>query len=357
MNDNVFNCVAASSSENSFDKNEYYVENGLAKRQKKDSKSRGKIASDQMETRNKIIADHISQLPKKMQAKLAENAVVTDMKPGKCKNKHVTKIFHTRKNTDSGSHLGDYIEQQLAEDDARNEAYEVACEEDLIEKSNEYDNEYDNEEERYQAYLEKKHLWDFPDYGMSQWDLMCLKDEVNAYEAELEANRKEGEQIWKVIYEDHKYQLDHCRTEWSPEELKTFQIKVDEYETHHGINLKSSEKMWLKYDLTKEQFDAYQEYKENCADLEAYYSEPEYANYPEYGIRLEAAIKKFKDEFDAQKVAALVAEDENDWWIDAKDAKDAKDDDDQIAYEEWCELRREQEQEDFRQEMMDDRHD
>ena len=322
MNDNVFNCVAASSSENSFDKNEYYVENGLAKRQKKDSKSRGKIASDQMETRNKIIADHISQLPKKMQAKLAENAVVTDMKPGKCKNKHVTKIFHTRKNTDSGSHLGDYIEQQLAEDDARNEAYEVACEEDLIEKSNEYDNEYDN-----------------------------------AYEAELEANRKEGEQIWKVIYEDHKYQLDHCRTEWSPEELKTFQIKVDEYETHHGINLKSSEKMWLKYDLTKEQFDAYQEYKENCADLEAYYSEPEYANYPEYGIRLEAAIKKFKDEFDAQKVAALVAEDKNDWWIDAKDAKDAKDDDDQIAYEEWCELRREQEQEDFRQEMMDDRHD
>jgi hypothetical protein len=39
-------------------------------------------------------------------------------------------------------------------------------------------------EVRYQEYLDKKYKWDFPDDMMSQYELMCLKLEIKAYEKE-----------------------------------------------------------------------------------------------------------------------------------------------------------------------------
>jgi hypothetical protein len=39
-------------------------------------------------------------------------------------------------------------------------------------------------EVRHQEYLDKKYKWDFPDDMMSQYELMCLKIEIKAYEKE-----------------------------------------------------------------------------------------------------------------------------------------------------------------------------
>jgi len=376
INDSVFNCDAASASSNSgFDKNEYYVENGLAKRQKKDNKSRSYIAAVQTEAREKLLAEKISLLPKKMQAKLAETA--TAVKPGKTKTKHVTKAFHNRQKITQDLLLEAYDEEILAEDDTHNEhivevrdeAYEKHWAQ-YIEAMKEESLQAE-EEARYQTYLGNKNLWDFPEDGMSQWDMMLLKDEIEEYEKEFAAKREESEQTWKVIYEDHKYELDYCRSDWTAKELQFFQKKVDEYEAAHGINQKCEpEEIWLEYGLTKEQYEANQEYETNCGDLAAFYLEPDYANYPDYEIRLKAAIKKYEDDWNTQRAAELVAEDNNDWWIDEKYAKEALEDDelcvaqekDETVYsepdpddmfEDWLERKKDEDMDDCRQEMRE----
>jgi hypothetical protein len=372
INNTEFNCDSASasasgnSSECDFDKNVYYVENGLVKRQKKDNKSRSQIAMNQTETREKKIADKISQLPKKMRAKLEQTAVA--VQPGKSKIAPNTKVFHNRQKLTQDDLLGAYDEECLAEDDALNEAFDEPYKNhwtNYLEAMNE--EAKNQEEERYQAYLEKKYLWDFPNNSMSQWDLMLLKDELQEYEAEFDAKYEESEQSWKVIYEDHKYELDHCRSDWTAKELEFFQEKVDEYEAAHGINQKCEpEAMWLQYGLTKEQYEANQEYEANCRDLAAYYLEPDYASQPQYGIYLESEIKRYEDEFNQQTDADAIAEDNNHWWIDQKYAKEAVDDNkswtnqtelEEETYEEWCESERErqkdQDMDDCRQEMCE----
>lgn len=366
INNTEFNCASASSSEHVFDKNVYYVENGLAKRQKKDNKSHGKIAADQTEAREKKIAEAISQLPKKMRAKLAENVEIA-VQPGKTKIACNTKIFYNRQKLTQNDLLGDYQEHCLAEDYAHNEIVDDAHTEAYDEHCANYSEvmnkeKTDEEEERYQAYLEKKFLCDFPSNSISQWDLMFLKDELQEYEAEFDAKHEEKEQAWKVIYEDHKYELGQCRSDWTAKELEFFQEKVDEYETAHSINEKlKPEAMWLEYGLTKEQYDAHQEYQANRRDLAAYYLEADYDSHPQYGIYLESEIKRYEDEFDHQIKMDAIAEDENDWWIDQKYAKEALDDESEILDQEWYEnyndRKQEQDEDNFRQEMIDDRED
>jgi len=372
INNTEFNCASASSSECVFDKNVFCVENGLAKRQKKDSKSHGKIAADQMEAREKKIAEAISQLPKKMRAKLAENVEIA-VQPGKTKIAPNTKVFHNRQKLTQTALMDDYEDHCLAEDDAHNEAIVEARDEayekhwaQYIEAMNEEAKE--QEEARYQAYLDKKYLWDFPKNNMSEWDLMFLKDELDEYDAEFDAKHQEKEQTWKVIYEDHKYELEQCRSDWTAKELEFFQEKVDEYEAAHGINQKcEGESIWLEYGLTKDQYEAHQEYLGNCGDLTAFYLEPDYASNPDYENRLKDAIKKYEDEWNAQIVTAEIAEDNNDWWMDEKYAKEAAEDDvmcisqeeletysePDVTYEDWLERKKEEEMDNCRQEMRE----
>jgi hypothetical protein len=260
-------------SECCFDKNEFYAENGLAKVYKKDRKSHSKNAANQMEERHKKIATQISQLPKKMRAKLAEQVAITTS-PGKTKNTHVTKLFHNR------NHMGQSATQ------------EVLCD------------EYDE-------------------------DLLAIKD---AYK------------------------------------------EADENKTmRHSPALNEGLLLWLSHGLTKEKYDANRVYQDDLAKLDAYYEDPDHSNHPQYGLDLEADIKKYEDAFDESMQKDAENKDNNDWWMaDHVDLKEEElefyqtwreiqhenemDDwrQETETYEDWCENKREQDMEDCRQNAIDD---
>ena len=242
--------------------NEYYLEKG----EKKDSKSRGRVAAVQAEAREKKIAEQIRQLPKKMQAKLTENTIAPVANTGKTTNSHVTKTFHSRQKTMQDLLLEEYNEEILVNEDVLKEHIDETFEKRWDEHMDAMKEEErtQEEEERYQTYLGNKYLCEFPPKGMTQWDCMLLKDEIIEYEAEIAEKHKE-----------RKY----CIFE----------------------NGEESKAIWLEYNLTKEQYEAYKEYEENCGDLAAFYLEPDYAIHPDYEFRLKTAIKKYEDEWNAQK--------------------------------------------------------
>jgi hypothetical protein len=323
INNTDDNYYAVASMNNSdYEKNEHYLECGLIKGRKRDSKSRGKIAVAQMEARQTKIDELVGQLPKKMKQKLAETAVVTAVTPGKSKIEPKTKLFHSRQQEkQTQDHiLGHYDDQLLVEEDVVDEIYDEAYE-NYLDAMNEELKEA--EEARYQAYLEKKFLWDFPDDNMSHWELMCLKDEVQAYEAELNAKWENEKQIKETV---------------APSEY--------EGEDHD---------LWIKYGLTKEQYHANQEYERNKQMLLAFYGEDDYANHPEYAIQLETAIQAYEAEFDARWHEKEAAED-NDLYF-AQEELSAYPSDDVETFEEWRESeqerQKEQEMDDCRQEMRE----
>lgn len=394
-NNNIFNNTdgSASNSSSCFDKNEFYSENGLIQSQKKDRKSHGKIAANQTECRNKKITAQISLLPKKLQAKLSDVAIASSP-PGKSKNINIAKLFHNRSHVGQSAIQGllcqEYDEQLLAEEDALEEALEEA----LKEKQEKFNKEEaENEEVRYQEYLAKKMLWDFPNDGMSSFEFMCLRNDIEAYEAEMNtktltlSDDDDDEQIGEVIYKDHKYELEHCRSDWGAKKLQWFQKEVDNYERDHDINQPSEAlDLWLRYGLTKEQYDANLIYNNNCAKLAAYYQDPDYASHPQYGIDLEAEIKKFELDFDTKTQKDAEDEDKNDWWMTNcdegkydieylnihekwREIQHERENESMLqetiasfereceTYEDWCETKREQDMEDFRQNAIDDRDD
>lgn len=297
ITDNDENIASASWSKSHFEKNEYYTDFGLAKGQKKDGKSHGKKAQEQSMERQNKVAEQVSLLPKKMQAKLQEvvsrpTANATTI--GKSKNAPITKVFYNRqKKAAQTTLLDDYAEHCLAEDDALNEVYTEAAE--------------------------------------------------NMYHQEMERQEEE---------EDKK--------------IKNYQ---------EGLEL------WLKYGLTKAQYDANREYEANVKALEEFYQEPDYWNYPDYEMRLKAAIKKFEDDFEAEQREQDLKDQQNDWWREDIDVLKAEDDldkqnnywndyyepeeDDEEAdqndyfesYEDWCERRREEDIEAQRQNAIDDMYD
>ena len=273
---------------NNNNNNEFYTENGLNKAQKKDRKSHGKNAANQTEDRLKKLAEQISLLPRKMQAKLADDVAVATS-PGKTINTHVTKLFHNRSHTGQSAIqellCQEYDEELLAEEDALEEVWNEACEkkQDKMWKE-EKERIAEHEEVRYQVYLENRRQWDFIDEGMSHFELMCLRDDVEAYEAEMN-------------------NVEAAKT-------RTF----SEYE--HDINQPSDAlDLWQKYGLTKDQRDANLIYEINCAKLADYYEDPDHANHPQYGIDLEAAIKKYEHDFDAKTLKGAEEDDANDWWM------------------------------------------
>ena len=59
--------------------------------------------------------------------------------------------------------------------------------------------------------------------------------------------------------------------------------------------------MWLKYGLTKKQYDDYLEHCANIDALDAFEADPENYHAPEYGEMLRQKIKAFQDDIDAQE--------------------------------------------------------
>jgi hypothetical protein len=272
-NNNDAAATAAASNSGCFDKNEFYEENGMIRAQKKDRKSHSKNAANQMEERQKKFAEQNS-LPVDFPLTYDTKTETDQTVAGKPKNTHVTKLFHNR------SHLGQSAKQELL------------CQE--------YDDdllaEEDARKEVWQAYLDKKRILIFPEDEeelsawpelpedeecMAAWDLNCLKKDTDKYDAEM-SRTTEGDGIDRTM-------------------------TLSEYD--------ESVALWKSYGLTKDQHDANMAYENNCLKLKAYYSDPDYANYPEYGMGLEADIKKYKSDFDAKTLKDVENDNDNNWWM------------------------------------------
>jgi len=378
MNTQMIATIASAFNSNSKnnDKNEIYADFDLVKQQKRDSKSHSATALKQVENRQKKLSEKISQLPKKMQQKLLTEA--TAVVPGKPKEKTTTKTFYTRQKISQNALVNEYDEQLLGEEDALVEDAEFR-----------YREEFDDDEETY-----------------------------------------------RLIYEDCKYELEYCRSEWDATKLQWFQKEVDDYENAHGINhntrvyneytfvqveepelseeekykencrrLKDDENLssfdflrihqeisayeeleiwaeaeekeyqeglalWKRYNLDKSAYDEHLEYEQNCLKLKVYYQDEEYASHPEYGEELEARVKAYREAFDARLKERDLKDEENDWWVDSEIADDFEDIikeqeneyEDYLgpeieSYSEWLERKREQDMENFRQEMIEQNRD
>jgi hypothetical protein len=324
--------ASASISNSDYEKNEYYAEFGLAKGQKKDSKTRSFLAAQQAQEREKKVAEHISLLPKKMQAKLQQEvALAPTATTGKTKTAHTTKPFYDRQNKATQAVLlDDYAEQCVAEDDAHHEL-----------RKDKIDAMYADEEERqYQEYLEMKQTWDsYLGYGMSTWELMRLEYDIKEYETKMAA--KCGNEI-------------KTRTllEYEEDQRKFFETAEEDEAYKAGLE------MWLKYGLTKAQYDANREYESNVKALNAFYRELDYYNYPDYEMRLKAAIKKYEDDFDAEQKAQALKDEQNEWWIDPEMAiEDDFDDREMESYEDWLERQEEERIQSQRENAIDDMRD
>jgi hypothetical protein len=322
----------------SFDKIEFYAENGLPFDKKRDSHSHSKKAHDKKEERKQKIIEQISQLPNKMQAKLAEDVAIITSVPGKVKNTPVTKLFHNRKLSDPANATqkmmcSDYEDQILGEEDALDEAWENELEADREQHLEMMDKEREeNEEALRQEYLVAKYMRDYPEDGETPFQFWWIRDYINTYEAKMAA--KVAATMTLEEYEDKK-------------------------------SRSQSVSLWIRYGLTEEQYDVNREYENNCAALSAFYSEPDYANYPDFGIRLEAAVKKYEQDLEAALLQKAEDDDNNDWWIpyglEQKEAEteveEEEDDREVVTYEDWCDDKREDDFEAFKQNMIDDNRD
>jgi len=87
---------------------------------------------------------------------------------------------------------------------------------------------------------------------------------------------------------------------------------VEDTEYMEGLSV------WLKFGLTKEQYDATIEYEKNCKIFNQYLDElnEESGEDPVFIQELEAKIKAFQDAYETKQEADAKADDENDWWID-----------------------------------------
>jgi hypothetical protein len=329
--------ASASISNSDYEKNEYYAEFGLAKGQKKDAKARSFLAAQQAGEREKKVAEHISLLPKKMQAKLQQEvALAPTATTGKTKTAHTTKPFYDRQNKATQAVLlDDYAEQCVAEDDAHHELRK-----DKIDA--------DEEERQYQEYLEMKQTWDsYLGYGMSTWELMRLEYDIKAYETKMNGKLEEDVKTRTLLeYEAEKWEADSHYNDYE-------RVREEEDEGY-----KAGLALWLKYGLTKAQYDANREYESNVKALNAFYRELDYYNYPDYEMRLKAAIKKYEDDFDAEQKAEALKDEQNEWWIDPEMAiEDDFDDREMESYEDWLERQEEERIQSQRENAIDDMRD
>jgi len=207
----------------------------------------------------------------------------------------------------------------------------------------------DEEERQYQEYLEKKQIWNnSSNYGdMSTWELMCLGYDIKAYETKMNGKLEEEVKTRTLSeYEAEKWEADSHYNDYE-------RVREEEDESY-----KAGLALWLKYGLTKAQYDANREYESNVKALNAFYRELDYYNYPDYEMRLKAAIKKYEDDFDAEQKAEALKDEQNEWWIDPEMAiEDDFDDREMESYEDWLERQEEERIQSQRENAIDDMRD
>jgi len=202
-------------------------------------------------------------------------------------------------------------------------------------------------------------------------------------------------------YENCKFQLDFNREMWSARVLECFQHYIEGYEAekrmpdyYNRFATKYAEgvKLWAKFGLSKEQYDAQIVYDNAVSELDSYNlscleareDNPE----PEYELSLRTIIETFELQMEQESAAQAKKEDESDWWIetvdwsaavepgviskyqdmmlsinedealDADDADDAEDealdaDDADERYRDFMENQREEDLESARQNLLD----
>jgi hypothetical protein len=103
-----------------------------------------------------------------------------------------------------------------------------------------------------------------------------------------------------VVYDD---------TEYGSEEEYDYEDALRDEEYEAGLA------MWQRYGLTKQQYDADLEHRENIAALDAFNEDPEnYHAPPDYKKNLEEKIKKFEDEIEARQKAEEEALADVNWY-------------------------------------------
>lgn len=133
-------------------------------------------------------------------------------------------------------------------------------------------------------------------------------------------------------YENSKFQLECNREMWSQRVLECFQQYVERYEAEKGIptdynrfatKYAEGVKLWAKFGLSKEQYDAQIVYDNAVSELASYQrfcletreENPE----PEYELSLRTIIETFELQMEQESAAQAKKEDESDWWIESVD--------------------------------------
>jgi len=133
-------------------------------------------------------------------------------------------------------------------------------------------------------------------------------------------------------YENCKFQLDFNREMWSARVLECFQHYIERYEAenrmpdyYNRFATKYAEgvKLWAKFGLSKEQYDAQIVYDNAVSELDSYHlscleareDNPE----PEYELSLRTIIETFELQMEQESAAQAKKEDESDWWIESVD--------------------------------------
>jgi hypothetical protein len=133
-------------------------------------------------------------------------------------------------------------------------------------------------------------------------------------------------------YENSKFQLECNREMWSQRVLECFQQYVERYEAEKGIptdynrfatKYAENVKLWAKFGLSKEQYDAQIVYDNAVSELASYQrfcietreENPE----PEYELSLRTIIETFELQMEQESAAQAKKEDESDWWIESVD--------------------------------------
>lgn len=196
-----------------YDKNEFYIENGLAINKKKDRKSHSRKAQDQTDERLKKIAETISKLPIKMQETLAEYTAI--QKSGKQKNTHTTKLFHERNHNGQSATqkiLCDHFDEQLLDEEyalteMENDLYDLTLHDKyergvsmwerygLTREQYDANREYENNLAKLGAFYQELDYASHPDYEIR------LKAAIKKYEDDFDA------QVLKEEEDDKKNNL------------------------------------------------------------------------------------------------------------------------------------------------------
>lgn len=213
-----------------YDKVEFYAEYGLAKGNKRDSKSRSMKEREKAEKRKKNVDGNVSALPNKMQKKV--DHIVSNL-PNKMQKK-VAQLISTLPNE-----------------------------------------------------MQKKEKV-FVKQGKSK----KITNSVNI------ARQNTSEDVSYNDYYDYEEAFEEEPSEEEPSEEEPSEEEPSEEEDD---NYKFGLKMWLKYGLTKKQYDDYLEHCANIHALDAFEADPENYHAPEYGEMLRQKIKAFQDDIDAQE--------------------------------------------------------